>query len=99
MNILMIWQEIPENISLYLFNDTISMEERHDILASHGLYINGNAEQKTNPEIFRVNLMLGGMDSNNKYEQYRIYQETDKGAAILNKLTEIQAIVVTGFML
>lgn len=96
MSILLIWQEIPENLTIYEFPS--DHPDREKILACHNKYINSDDLPEDHP-IFYVNDRMADENGVNYYQEYMLF--TDKEEPMTTGLPHatIDTIIVSGFFL
>lgn len=91
--VLLVWQEIPESIKLYLFTD-LSEREFNSILKAHGTYI--NSVDETEYTNWLNNFMYDDESGRMRFEP--ILDDNSADPKVLGELPEGCVIVLSGFL-
>jgi hypothetical protein len=102
MSLLLIWQEIPDSIQLYVFPD--NHEDIENLKLCHNLLVNGDDWKPGDPVDF-LNEKLSDENGVNHYLDYLVYSNNTSEHAYNKYMIErpfdlnINTIVVSGFYL
>lgn len=91
--ILLIWQEIPDTVKVYFF-DNLSDEEYKNMMLANGTYINSNETEETE---WLNGWLYDEGSGRSKYEP--IAQDSESRPGVVSLIPASCVIVFSGFML
>lgn len=92
MSIILIWQEVPDNLRLFVFPD--DHPDKEAILACHSKMINSEQLPADHP-VFYINEKI---DNESEYEEFELYNQNDPLKRTMITSPDITAIVVSGIL-